>query len=80
MAQALKCADCGKPIVPYEEHHCGGVKSRMRPATVPICDACWRIEEGDREPVRLREPDTETCHYCEQETRSGIYVRRMIKP
>ena len=24
--------------------------------TVPICDACWRIEVGDIEPVRLTEP------------------------
>lgn len=52
----------------------------LRPATVPICDTCWRIEEGDREPVRFREPITETCYRCKQETRSGIYARRIIEP
>ena len=51
----------------------------MRAATVPICDACWLIEEPVRTPVRFTEPDTEHCYRCEQETRSGIYVRRMIE-
>jgi hypothetical protein len=50
-----------------------------RPATVAICDECWRKEEGEREPVRFTEPDTDHCYRCKQETRSGIYVRRMIK-
>lgn len=51
-----------------------------RPATVPICEACWLIEGPGREPVRLVKPwrDTEHCYRCQQETRSGIYVRRMI--
>jgi hypothetical protein len=47
-------------------------------ATVPICEACWLIEEGGREPVHFIEADTEICYRCEQETCSGIYVRRMI--
>jgi hypothetical protein len=51
----------------------------LRPATVAICEACWMQEEVGREPVRLREPDTETCYRCKQETRSGIYVRRMVE-
>ena len=51
----------------------------MKPATVPICEACWLIENPDRVPVRLTEPDQETCYWCKQETRSGIYVRRMIE-
>jgi len=50
-----------------------------RPATVAICDACWRQEEGERKPVRFTKPDTEHCYRCKQETRSGIYVRRMIE-
>jgi hypothetical protein len=50
----------------------------MKPATVAICDACWLIEEGGRDPVRLDKPNTETCYRCQQVTRSGIYVRRMI--
>lgn len=44
-----------------------------------ICDVCWLIEEPGREPIRLSERDIETCYRCKQETRSGIYVRRMIE-
>jgi hypothetical protein len=51
----------------------------MKPATVAICEACWLIEEAGRTPVRFTEPDTETCYRCKQETRSGIYVRRIIE-
>jgi hypothetical protein len=51
----------------------------VRAVTVPICDVCWLMEEPGRAPVRLREHDTETCYRCSQETRSGIYVRRMVK-
>jgi hypothetical protein len=49
----------------------------LRPATVPICEACWNRLAG-QDPVRLREPEIETCSYCGEETRSGIYVRRMV--
>lgn len=52
----------------------------MKPATVPICDVCWLIEEGEREPVRACVPDTETCYRCKRITHSRIYVRRMIEP
>ncbi len=53
----------------------------MKPATVPICDVCWMVEEPGREPVRLIESDdiSETCYRCKKLTRSGIYVRRMIE-
>jgi hypothetical protein len=51
----------------------------MKPATVPICDVCWLVENPGWEPVRLTERDTETCYRCKQVTRSGIYVRRMIE-
>jgi hypothetical protein len=44
--------------------------------TVPICDECWRKQEGEREPVRMREPEVETCYVCDHPTSSGIYVRR----
>jgi hypothetical protein len=44
--------------------------------TVPICDECWRKQEGEREPVRMREPEVETCYACDHPTSSGIYVRR----
>ena len=51
----------------------------MKPATVPICDVCWLVEEPEREPVRLTKPDTERCYRCNNYTRGGIYVRRMIE-
>jgi len=44
--------------------------------TVPICDECWRREEGDREPARLKEPEEEFCYRCARRTFSGIYTRR----
>ena len=52
----------------------------MRPATVPICDECWAIEEPKRQPVRFRETEVENeiCYRCGEVTRSGIYTRRMI--
>lgn len=43
--------------------------------TVPICDDCWRKQNGEREPLRFREPDEERCDYCGRLTLSGIYVR-----
>jgi hypothetical protein len=45
--------------------------------SVPICDDCWRQQEGDREPVRFRKPDQEQCYACGKVTLSGIYVRRI---
>lgn len=50
-----------------------------RALTVPICDVCWLIEAGEREPVRFTQPTAETCYRCKQKTSSGIYVRRMIE-
>ena len=51
----------------------------MKAATVPICEACWNIEEPERSAVRLNDCDLETCYRCGQPTRSGIYVRRMVE-
>lgn len=51
----------------------------MRAATVPICDECWMQQEGDRHPVRLREPEPETCYACGDRTLSGIYTRRIVR-
>lgn len=43
----------------------------------PQCDRCWGKEQGGhRVPVRLRDPDAETCCTCGEETKSGIYTRR----
>ena len=51
-------------------------------ATVPICDQCWREEEGERQPVRMtgEHQELERCYRCHAPTLSGIYVRRMINP
>ena len=46
--------------------------------TVPICDECWRKEEGEREPVRFKEPNEERCYACGKATQSGIYTRRFL--
>jgi hypothetical protein len=51
----------------------------MKWDTVPICEECWRKQEGDREPVRFREPTEEKCYACNEATLSGIYARREIK-
>lgn len=44
-------------------------------SNVPICNYCWHLKEGTRFPVRLRNRKKEICHYCDEWTRSGIYVR-----
>ena len=49
-----------------------------RAATVPICDDCWQKATG-KTPIRLREPELEICHFCQEETKSGIYVRKMVE-
>lgn len=45
--------------------------------TQPACEACWAYHHPGREPSRLNEParESETCVYCGEQTRSGIYVR-----
>lgn len=48
--------------------------------TVPICDDCWRKQEGERQPVRFKDREEETCYDCGQKTFSGIYVRRSRNP
>lgn len=48
--------------------------------TVAICDACWRQQQGEREPARLMEPHDDVCYACNEPTRSGIYVRRIWQP
>jgi ribosome-binding protein aMBF1 (putative translation factor) len=40
-----------------------------------ICEVCWRARQGAREPVRVVKASIETCCYCGEATRSGIYVR-----
>jgi hypothetical protein len=43
--------------------------------TQPVCNSCWFDREGERTPVRMREPELEFCCLCGQATHSGIYVR-----
>lgn len=47
-------------------------------ANAPCCLDCWEWMNGDRVPVRIVNPDTETCHWCRTTTRSGIYIRTEV--
>jgi hypothetical protein len=59
--------------------------SRMQPeikhsyGTAAVCDDCWNKREqargGEHKAVRMREPQEESCHFCAQPTKSGIYIR-----
>ena len=40
-----------------------------------ICDTCWRARNGEREPVRIRAPESSPCCFCGERHASGIYVR-----
>ena len=48
----------------------------------PCCERCWITDVGARPggeievPVRLTEPDIETCAFCGNLTIFGVYVRR----
>ena len=43
--------------------------------TQPICDECFLERRPGRVPVRLLEPNEETCVDCGHPTHSGIYYR-----
>lgn len=54
--------------------------------TQPLCDPCWADDYGivnddgdvvglSRLPVRLVDPDPQTCCRCGRSTSGGIYVR-----
>ncbi len=44
--------------------------------THAICDRCWFERRAQNYgPVRMREPETETCCFCGTPTDSGIRVR-----
>jgi hypothetical protein len=43
--------------------------------TQPCCITCWQDRNSLREPMRLRDPETELCVFCGRQTRDGIYVR-----
>lgn len=44
--------------------------------TAAICTYCWFGQNPDREPVRVKDANTETCHECGVRTRAGIYIRK----
>jgi hypothetical protein len=46
---------------------------------VPICDPCWKVEEPNRIPMRIRDPLPERCYRCSELTESGIVVRRDVR-
>jgi hypothetical protein len=45
--------------------------------THSICDACWEKREPQQylDPYRLEDQEEETCCFCSQRHRSGIYIR-----
>ncbi len=43
--------------------------------THAMCDFCWKLRQGPRQPVRLTDAEVETCCWCGVGTQSGIYVR-----
>jgi len=42
------------------------------------CDDCWRRLFDDRTPVRLKNPPTVPCYFCDKPTNSGIYARVFV--
>ena len=46
----------------------------------PVCEYCWILRTGDREPVRLVERELDLCCFCGAKTDDGIYVRAMSCP
>lgn len=48
--------------------------------SVQQCQPCWTIENGEREPVRMKAEFREVneCVTCGVLTDSGIYVRRDV--
>jgi len=45
---------------------------------VPVCNLCWAIQNPDRDPIRVRNADPDTCYSCGNTTDSGIFVRRFV--
>ena len=43
--------------------------------TQPQCDECYMRDNPGRQPIVLKEPDTEKCVSCGIQTRSGVYIR-----
>lgn len=43
--------------------------------TQSICRSCFGERNPGRRPVRIIDPDTETCCDCGQSTDGGIYIR-----
>ena len=43
--------------------------------TQPCCTNCWFLDHPDRFPVRIKDPEVETCVHCNRMTLSGIFVR-----
>ncbi len=45
--------------------------------THSICYGCWLKKDPNSDPARLKQEsaEVETCCYCGNETREGIYLR-----
>lgn len=40
-----------------------------------VCRRCWRILQGNQEPIQLEVERPELCCICRELTAAGIYVR-----
>jgi hypothetical protein len=50
-------------------------RSFMYSWTQPCCAFCWDKLNPGKSPVTLRNPVTERCVHCGEDTVSGIYIR-----
>ena len=43
--------------------------------THTICEECWEKKNPERKPVQFKKASKETCCFCGEAHKSGIYVR-----
>ena len=43
--------------------------------THSMCSECWKKENPDKDPVKVKNAPVEQCCFCGQPTSMGIYVR-----
>lgn len=43
--------------------------------THSICEVCWLALNPQREPIRMKDAQSETCCKCGKEHATGIYMR-----
>ena len=43
--------------------------------THSICDECWEQWHPEKNPVRIKGAELETCCFCGMKTDGGVYIR-----